>query len=699
MAENSAPSHEAPVLTAEQAERLLRRQIRNTHAQIEAHGVMHRLLASDQHVHTALESVYEDLKDKRGEKSLSPEDFVVETQAAIRSQPSQYAPGARESYEEDLTAIDITDLIRVLFSAPGSPMSEDDAKTRTQQMDNNPEHAEITRFLRQQRLAEKDGITHEDGSIHERVTAWADSDEGRSAFNKEGVLKISKYALMAGIIAGTGGAAIPGMVAAKAAKKMDLPGHVARVGESLYGKVSNWMVNHNVVSEQKMGEINTSLKEKTQALMGSPLGKFSKMLGAVAITGGAAYLAGDIVGFDRISTAWADLTETAKNAVDLDGVAEAANESSSVPQEVAPDATEQPDDLKSDLYAPPEHFSEAEASLVHPQGGVDRDALIELIKTNPDTPALVSRFADSLMHSPEQLSMGDIHEGMMSAGIPSSSMSDSVLVSFASNQMSISPEALSYALDNPRMLTPGTIDMALQVAAPETEMAAPTPGAHTTPPDLDALARDTAAADVTTAPASVDVTIPAGSTLSEAIWQQYTDAGISITSADLYGPGEMSDHPGGLVGEIATLNGLEDPDVVAANSTITIELPAEDIGPAPGVATKVVDEVDPAAISAAVEVAEAIVDIDPADMDAAVEVAETDPAYTEVEVEVPDDMEIEGFEADGLAPAFADISHSEEAPVVAAATKTSPESAAITSAPSTPETEQSTTPPRTAPGM
>lgn len=107
--------------------------------------------------------------------------------------------------------------------------------------------------------------------------------------------------------------------------------------------------------------------------------------------------------------------------------------------------------------------------------------------------------------------------------------------------------------------------------------------------------------------------VSSGDTLSQAIMDAYQDSGISLTDADLYEPGPRSEHPGGLVGQVAELNGLSGPDMIQAGDALNMgyievdtsfgirsedmvaksaEVAGQDAGPAPTLANTITPDTD-----------------------------------------------------------------------------------------------------------
>lgn len=61
-------------------------------------------------------------------------------------------------------------------------------------------------------------------------------------------------------------------------------------------------------------------------------------------------------------------------------------------------------------------------------------------------------------------------------------------------------------------------------------------------------------------------------TLSDVIFDGYQAQGVELSADDLYGPGEHTDHPGGLVGMVAEQNGFDDPSLVYPGDSIQFEV-------------------------------------------------------------------------------------------------------------------------------
>jgi hypothetical protein len=631
--ESTSPVGEAPPLDAAAQAKLqkeIRRGVRNLEQKLDTLALVDRIQRSDVYHNHSMSNVVSELKKRHGERKISGEDLTAEAVEAIAFRPSALSPEAKKEYEQDMLMIDIRDVIAALFSIPGEkPMSLTEAGEREAELlDPN-----TSRLFRQQRLLEQEGYVHEDGTLTSRVGAWRNSDEGKKAFDKQGALKIGRYALMAGILLGTGGAAAPGMVAAHFAGKLQLGKRAGNVFEGLRHKTSDWLVDNGVVSAGKMGRINETLDKKSQQLSSSKLGTFGRILGGVVIAGGAAYLAGEAVGFDRVSSAWADLTVVTDNSLEsqfepLPDVAETADVAA---REAVVDHT----------YDIPVHIDPSQGEVIHPYGGIDKSALIEQLQASGSQSPLLQTFISQLEQMPDQLTEDGLRDALVTTEPSARFMGSGTLIDMASNQFNLSSEALRSALSNPVVPMPeGALlaESAIQEASPASASSEMTTEEHNafqsavdvasrlgnainaealastaeqplsdgmqnvsfTPVDID-VPSDAGDGDVavpeTMTVAEVTVEVPEGSTLSDTIWEQYQQAGIPLSAAELYAPSEMSSHPQGLVGEMAAVNQLANPDVIAVGSTLTISVPVIDV---PDVATSTLDEV---AIAAAEQVA------------------------------------------------------------------------------------------------
>lgn len=611
----------------------LRQELRHITKGMEKHGVLSRITQSTKHFEQGIHNAYKSLKKKseRSGEKVTPEDMVVGLQASLQTDPVKYSPGAREQYEDDLQAIDLHELIRALFSPEGEPMDREQTAKRIAEMDVDPHQSGITRLLRVQSLAEKDGITHEDGPLLDRVSQWRNSEAGRMAIDKKGMLKIGQYAMMTGIIIGTGGAAVPGMVMGRAISKMNLTSHLGRAGEKLYGRVTDYMTSKGLVSQAKMDEVNTSIKNRTEKFTHSKVGKISHALGAIALVGTGVFLAGEAMNLDGVANAWSGFTDSTPDGLDA-----GANPPGDAPQATAetnPDAVL----VGSDEYTAPEHFSPEEADLIHPHGGIDRDALLAQINET-STLGHDSRMVDAISQLPEQATMDGIRESFASFGVDPSMYDEDTLVRSVADILNVSQEALNEGLGNAQILPPDTHSIMDSVGiqdadavpsgpevAPNTSDATQGPGPVETPAEAQAgrtqyasmqapdvlgggedganlkspdSASETYAAfdppDIGGEPApqefstiepgdpqqyaslddtpssmsssNVTVDIQKGDTLSEIIVAQYAEAGINVTSDDLYGPD-------GLVAQIAEQNGIDNSDLIHEGGTLSMTMP------------------------------------------------------------------------------------------------------------------------------
>lgn len=528
--------------------------------------------------------------------SNSPEDVLFETLGQFANKPSLAAPAEAKAYENELRNIDIRDLLAILFSKNGErPLSLAEASEREGDLP-----VGVARFLRQERYVELVHGPDEKGAIAQRVSAARNSDFGEQLFTTEGALTAGRYALMASIIVGTGGAAIPGMVSMHVAKKV-----VPQIKDSLdgvKGRVETWLVENKVISQENLDKANERSKNKLNSFLSTRAGKTLSIVGGIAVCAGVSALMNDATGldgvFDRVSTLW-DGAQTypeaaAAEVTAVDEPIEAPLELSST--EIEPSAT---------LDVVP-----LEGSIAHPDGGFSAPGLLSA--TEGMVGDDIDAFRLALADMPTQMSDRDLSEAISEAIPSASQVSIGTLITQA-GALGLDTEQLREAFEHP--IADGSLDLQRAIAgtvfdqsgyagyvAPNmldgsVSSALSNGGSTITPPTLDIANPDMAATgtpnqaaspslvgmndevappvdssnmDTVSTPLSLDISIEvhSGDTLSNLVWDQYNAAGQTLSAADLYAPGPLSDHPGGVVGMIAEQNGIANPDIIRPGDTV-----------------------------------------------------------------------------------------------------------------------------------
>jgi LysM repeat protein len=487
-----------------------------------------------------LDDIRIDVEKRYEDQGYSAADLMVEQQTELSMNPGGWAPAVFDEVEHDTNTLDMRDIWIALFTPPNKPsISPESAAKQAENLD-----PAIVKFLKQERMFENRFGPSEEGDLYTRVKAWRDFD-GRDAFDTKGALKVGKYALMAGVLVGTGGAAAPGMLAAYGAKKL-IPMSAA-LAEKTKSKLEGWLVDKNLYTQEQIDEGNKKIDSTFKKITGSKWGKAAAVIGTIAVAGGAAFLANEMGAFDKISSLVPDVNGAGEiDSVEPSGVADVASTPASV-----------------DL-------------LAHPNGGVFKDAL--LAKISAFDPGMGERVATALANSPEQLSMDDLRKAIEAGEPLARFVSDSELISQAS-KAGLDPTELRAALDVPisdvAPANPSLDNQALKEGLADENLETLTTGpqpdindANYLPPTAEALANVP----------SVTVTVSSGDSLSEIIWDTYQDNGISIGASELYAPSELTDHPKGLVGHIAEVNGLQNPDMIMPGDLHEITLLGSEVG-------------------------------------------------------------------------------------------------------------------------
>lgn len=566
-----------------------------------------------------MKSVQPRLKNKLdSQKDPGPEAVITETMAQFANKPSLASPEAAKAYESELQNIDIRDLLAILFSKKDEkPISLEEAAEKEAELPHG-----MARFLRQERYAEINEGPSAYGAIAKRVATVRQSSFGEQLFSNPKVLKGASYALMGAIIVGTGGAAIPGMIGARIAKEV-----TPKIKDGLVnvkGRLDKWLVDHDVITQEKLNTVNGSMTSKFKSFMGTRTGKTMGILSGLAICAGGAILAnelGPMEGYaDKVASyLGGDATHDSPDVADASEAPAAEDEEIDVPNLVADTP-----DVETDA---PEGESLADVdpatTLAHPGGGISAPGL--LAATEGMQGEQMDAFRLALADMPEQMTENDLREALSEIHPDAGSLAIGTMISQA-GELGLDVDQLRQGFDNPASVD--LSEVRRQVAHTLFTSTGPEPftapsifdtpppsalaGASTggfTPPDISQVGAPEAATSTPAMPDSapseptiasvdeadaspdsetptedsepaaaptIDVTVEfaPGDTLSDAIWEQYKAAGTTLTAADLYAAGPLADHPGGLVGLIAEQNGIANPDHIKVGDTVQIGTPS-----------------------------------------------------------------------------------------------------------------------------
>ena len=392
-----------PLNTRAHSQRLTAKEsIRLYQDQLKREAIIDRVSSSDRRFHDTMKNVQEFMSKKAGKGTLTGEQIYVGAQQAMADRPLTNAPNEISTfYEDDIAATDIRDVISALLSVPGEkPITLAQASEREHNID-----PDILKLLRQEREYEKrHGHDPEGGSLLKRAADWRATDEGQSAITKEGVLKGYKYALMAGVIVGTSGAAIPAMVTAKVIRKIQ-PNIVEGL-TAFKGKLSNWLVNNEVMSQEQLDKIDQKVEDvaskvKDQPFWKTKTGKAVTLISGAALMGGACFALGDTFGIDGIADKFTgeqppgEPVPTPGEPALTDAAVDAVNEppeSQSISKEGLASALDVAD------YSPG-----GESGFAHPNGGLDRDALVEKLESRGSAGAMEAKLIGALQDMPAQI--------------------------------------------------------------------------------------------------------------------------------------------------------------------------------------------------------------------------------------------------------------------------------------------------------
>lgn len=532
-------------------------------------GLLVRRLASDAYNEQLLETIYREYSDRRATKRESGAEayqLVEEISTRITTNAKEVAPDLHKDLEDEISAISITDLL-ALFKPNNEEMWASYTDEERQAVQDLASNEDLHEVLRHHRFLEKEGLAPV-GQLEERIKEWIAAGHAKKA------LEYGSYALMAGMLIAAPPMAA-GMAASMAMRRTVLP-FAAVATDKIVAATEAFVVDRGLLSQEQVDAGRNKLNAITQKITGSKFGRFSMALGTLAVAGAASSIGLDAVSGDELGTRLGNLWDSAKGLVsDMPGASEAeisATEAAGL-EEADPDG--QVPDIEN---------------LAHPDGGVYREALAERFAAAGHVD--VAEQIRSL--EGEQLDATALQNAVAQQSPLAGYMSLEQLEQAFSQRYGVDLAGLSEAAQQlPDVHAP--VDASV---TPETIVDAETPAEAT-----DVSPTETAPEPAETGVISITYDVAPGDTLSEAVYDAYRAEGVSLNAAQLYGPSEYTSHSGGIIGEIAALNGLSDPNLINPNQTLSIEVhttPGAEFG-APS--TPATPQISEEAISAAEDIA------------------------------------------------------------------------------------------------
>lgn len=508
-------------------------------------AVLHRL-TTPKHHDLLLEAIRKQHAERSNGRSPASYQLVEEITTSIANNTKAAAPTVYQSVEDDINATDISELLSLLFPSD-DPMWSSYSEPEKEKIRELAESDELHQILRQNQFLENEGLAPA-GELKSNIKEWIESGHAKKA------VEYGTYAVMAGMLIAAPPVAAS-MAASMAMRRTVMP-FAQKASEYLVSATEGFLVDNNVLTQEQVNSGREKLDGLTKKITGSKIGKFSLALGALAVTAAGASLAFDAASGEELGTRIGNLWDAGKGLF-----------------------TEMPEAAEAELQAADADAVEAGEpelpapdidSLAHPQGGVYRDALAERFLEAGHVD-----YADKILAlETDQLDFQMLQALVAEQNSLAAYLSPSQLEAAVSGQLGVDLAGVAEAAQAPI----GTsIDAGPELTAEAIEAAAnvaegPAGSVEMTQAGAEVDGAEPEAAEPPTSVVMVDIQVAPGDTLSQSIFDAYRAEGVSLSAAELYGPSEFTSHPGGIVGEIAALNGLSNPDLIYPGQALQIEV-------------------------------------------------------------------------------------------------------------------------------